>query len=52
MKRRRFSKRLESEEVIREDKVIDLKKKIESGTYTVDCENLASKLVDDRVKGV
>ncbi len=48
----RIKEILESEEVIREDKIIDLKRKIESGTYTVDYENVASKLVDDWVKEV
>jgi flagellar biosynthesis anti-sigma factor FlgM len=38
---------LESEEGVREDRISDLKEQIDSGRYSVDSEQVASKLVDD-----
>lgn len=38
---------LESEDRVRQDRVSELKEKIDSGKYSVDSEQVASKLVDD-----
>lgn len=38
---------LESEAGVRQDKVSELKEKIDSGKYSVDAEQVASKLVDE-----
>ena len=38
---------LESENGVRQDRVSELKEKIDSGKYSVDAEKVASKLVDE-----
>ena len=38
---------LESEDTVRQDRVSELKDKIDSGKYSVDSEQVASKLVDE-----
>jgi len=38
---------LESEDSVRQDRVSELKEKIDSGKYSVDPEQVASKLVDE-----
>ena len=43
---------LESEEGVREERVSDLKEKIESGRYTMNYEEVASKLVDTLLEDI